>query len=30
MIALLITPKEKREQFERLIHAGGGMVVETK
>jgi hypothetical protein len=30
MVALLFTPKEKKEQFERLIHAGGGIVVEAK
>ncbi|XP_023318938.1 DNA topoisomerase 2-binding protein 1-A isoform X3 [Trichogramma pretiosum] len=30
MVALLITQKEKREQFERLILAGGGIVVEAK
>lgn len=30
MVALLVTPKEKKEQFERLIHAGGGIVVEAK
>lgn len=30
MVALLIVPQEKREQFERLIHAGGGIVVEAK
>lgn len=30
MVALLVTPKEKREQFDRLIHAGGGIVVEAK
>ena len=30
MVALLITPKEKKEQYERLIHAGGGIVVEAK
>ncbi|XP_016844726.1 DNA topoisomerase 2-binding protein 1-A [Nasonia vitripennis] len=30
MVALLIVQQEKREQFERLIHAGGGIVVEAK
>ncbi|KAJ8681698.1 hypothetical protein QAD02_017490 [Eretmocerus hayati] len=30
IVALLITPKEKKEQFERLICAGGGMVIDAK
>lgn len=30
IVALLVTPKEKRDQFERLINAGGGIVVEAK
>ncbi|XP_023248158.1 DNA topoisomerase 2-binding protein 1 [Copidosoma floridanum] len=30
MVALLISPKDKKDQFERLIKAGGGIVVEAK
>ncbi|XP_057320530.1 DNA topoisomerase 2-binding protein 1-A isoform X3 [Microplitis mediator] len=30
MVAILIVPKEKYPQFERLINAGGGIVVQAK
>lgn len=30
MVAMLLVPPEKYKQFERLINAGGGVVVEAK
>lgn len=30
IVAILETQKEKKDQFERLINAGGGIVVEAK